>query len=39
MVEDDRVRFDVDLPTAQRAGLIVSSKLLRVARTVREPTR
>lgn len=39
MVEDDRVRFDVDLATAQRAGLIVSSKLLRVARTVREPTR
>jgi uncharacterized protein DUF4154 len=39
VVENDRVRFDVDLASAQRAGLGISSKLLRVARHVREPLR
>jgi hypothetical protein len=32
--EGDRVRFDVNLGEAQRAGLTISSRLLRVARTV-----
>ena len=33
-IEDDRVRFDVSKATADRSGLVVSSKLLRVARRV-----
>jgi hypothetical protein len=32
--EGDRVRFDVSLGEAHRAGLTISSRLLRVARTV-----
>jgi hypothetical protein len=34
LLEDDRVRFDVNLPAVERAGLTMSSKLLRVARRV-----
>lgn len=34
-VEDGRIVFDVDLDTARRAGLVVSTKLLRLARFVR----
>ncbi len=34
VVEDNRVRFDINLAAIQRAGLIISSKLLRVARRV-----
>jgi hypothetical protein len=36
---NDRVRFDVNRQAAERAGLTVSSKLLRVARHVRETGR
>lgn len=32
VAEKDRLRFDVNVPAAQRAGLEISSKLLRVAR-------
>jgi hypothetical protein len=32
--EGNRVRFDVNIGEAQRAGLVVSSRLLRVARHV-----
>ena len=32
--EGDRVRFDVNVTEAQRAGLTISSRLLRVARRV-----
>ena len=35
--EGDRVRFDVNLTEAQRAGLTISSRLLRVARRVVPP--
>lgn len=35
-VENNRVRFDINLGAATRAGLTVSSKLVRVARHVRE---
>ena len=35
-VADNRVRFDLDLAAALRCGLTVSSKLVRVARHVRE---
>jgi hypothetical protein len=34
VVDDNRVKFDVNAEAASRAGLTVSSKLLRVARTV-----
>jgi uncharacterized protein DUF4154 len=34
VLEDNRVRFDVNTLAAERSGLKVSSKLLRVARTV-----
>lgn len=34
VVDNNRVRFDIDLGKAERAGLKVSSKLLSVARTV-----
>lgn len=34
VVDENRVRFDVNADAASRAGLTVSSKLLRVARTV-----
>lgn len=34
-VEDGRIVFDVDLDAARRAGLVVSTKLLRLARFVR----
>jgi hypothetical protein len=33
-LENNRVRFDISLRAAQRSGLKISSKLLRVARTV-----
>jgi hypothetical protein len=33
--EGDRVRFEVNLATAERAGLILSSELLKVAVNVR----
>lgn len=36
VVEDRRVRFDVDLAAAARNGLTVSSHLLRLARRVKE---
>ena len=36
VVENRRVRFDINVQPAARAGLKVSSKLLRVARHVRE---
>lgn len=35
VVSNNRVRFDVDLDQAERAGLKVSSKLLNVARSVK----
>ena len=34
VVDDNRVQFDVNTEAARRAGLIISSKLLRVARNV-----
>jgi hypothetical protein len=34
VLEDDRVRFDVNLAAAKRSGLQISSRLLRVARNV-----
>ena len=34
VVDDNRVKFDVNPAAASRAGLTVSSKLLRVARTI-----
>ena len=34
VLENSRVRFDVNAPAVERSGLKVSSKLLRVARTV-----
>jgi hypothetical protein len=39
LLEADRVRFDVNLPAVERAGLTMSSKLLRVARRVEETRR
>jgi hypothetical protein len=36
VLENNRVRFDISPAIAQRAGLVVSSKLLRVARSVVE---
>jgi hypothetical protein len=39
VVDDSRVRFDIDVRSIERAGLTVSSKLLRVARKVREESR
>lgn len=36
-MEDRRVRFEIDLNAADRAGLMISSKLLSVARLVRDP--
>ena len=36
VVDDRRVRFDIDVRAIEKAGLTVSSKLLRVARNVRE---
>ena len=36
VLENDRVRFDVSAPAVDRAGLKVSSKLLRVARNVKD---
>jgi YfiR/HmsC-like len=38
LVEDRKVRFDVDTTAAQSAGLRVSSKLLALTRTVRSST-
>jgi hypothetical protein len=38
LVEDRKVRFDVDTTAAQNAGLRVSSKLLALTRTVRSST-
>lgn len=34
VVEDERVRFDIAVPAAERAGLRISSRLLSVARRV-----
>jgi len=36
VIEDNKVRFDVNLEAAERAGLKISSKLLKLARNVRE---
>jgi hypothetical protein len=36
VLENRRVRFDISLPAVERAGLRVSSNLLRVARTIRQ---
>ena len=36
---NDRVRFDVNILAAQRAGVTISSKLLRIARDVKGATR
>ena len=36
---NDRVRFDVNVVAAQRAGVTISSKLLRIAREVKGATR
>lgn len=36
VVEDNKVRFTVNLDAAERAGLKISSKLLKLAKTVRE---
>jgi hypothetical protein len=38
-VVDDRVRFEVDLPAAERAGVRLSSQLLRLAESVRSTIR
>jgi hypothetical protein len=34
VLDDDRVRFDINLAAARRSGLQISSRLLRVARKV-----
>ena len=39
LLQDNRVRFDLNLPRAQQSKLRVSSNLLRVARKVVEPPR
>ena len=39
VVDANKVRFDINLAAATRARLKVSSKLLRVARSIEEPTR
>ena len=39
VLDDSRVRFDVNVRSIEKAGLTVSSKLLRVARKVREDRR
>jgi hypothetical protein len=39
VLENNRVRFDISLAAAQRSGLKVSSKLLRVARSVEGASR
>ena len=36
-LEDDRVRFEINVDAAQRAGLKISSKLLSLAKVVRDP--
>ncbi len=36
VVDQSRIRFDISLTSIQRAGLTVSSKLLRVARNIRD---
>lgn len=38
VIEDRRVRFDIDTSAAQTAGLRVSSKLLTLTRTIRSVT-
>lgn len=35
--EDNRVRFEVNVSAAERAGLKISSRLLALARIVRSP--
>jgi hypothetical protein len=37
VLEQNRVRYDVSLPAAKRAGLTINSRLLRSARRVIEP--
>ena len=37
VTENDRVRFDINLGAARRNGLALSSNLLKLARTVRQP--
>lgn len=39
VIEDNKVRFDINLDAAEHAGLKVSSKLLKLARNVRERRR
>ena len=36
VVEDNKVRFNINLDAAERAGIKISSKLLKLAKTVRE---
>ncbi len=36
LIEENKVRFDVNLDAAERGGLKISSKLLKLARNVRE---
>ena len=36
LIEDNKIRFDVNLEAAERAGLKISSKLLKLAKNVRE---
>jgi hypothetical protein len=36
LIEDNKVRFDINLDAAERAGLKISSKLLKLAKNVRE---
>lgn len=37
--ENDRVRFDINLDQAERAGLVIGSKLLALAKTVHHTTK
>jgi len=39
VVEGDRIRFEINLATAESAKLVLSSELLKVAAAVRRNTR
>jgi hypothetical protein len=39
VVADRRVQFEVNAEAAERAGLVLGSQLMRLARTVVEPRR